>query len=113
MKGPAERLFNEFASLVGVMYEHRSSVEKIQTLLFLLIDIETLLTLVGILPMLHEMNNHVKMAQSHTMHISEYTRARKLTCLALDNLFIMEESFTGLAFTNWSKIVNIENDDFF
>ena len=63
MKGPAERLFNEYASLVGVMYEHRSSVEKDQTLLFLLLtDIETLLTLARIFPMLHEMNNLVKMA---------------------------------------------------
>ena len=31
----------------------------------------------------------------------------------MDNLYIMEESFTGLSFTNWSKIINIENDDFF
>ena len=51
VKGPAERLFNEYASLVGVVYERRSSVEKIQTLFFLLTDIETLLTLNGILPM--------------------------------------------------------------
>ena len=39
LKGLVERLFNEYASLVGVMYEHRSSVEKAQTLLFLLTDI--------------------------------------------------------------------------
>ena len=78
------------------MYEHRSSVEKAQTLLFLLTNIETLLTLDGILPMLHEMNSLVKMAQSRTMYIVEYTRARKLTWLALDNLYIMEESSTGL-----------------
>ena len=47
------------------------------------------------------------------MYIVEYTRARKLTCLALDNLYIMAKSFTCLAFTNWSKIIHIENDDFF
>ena len=95
------------------MYEHHSSAEKAQTPLFLLIDIETLLMLVGIIPMLHEMTNLVNMAWSHTMYIAEYTRARKVTCLALDNLYIMEESFTDLAFTNWRKIINIENDDFF
>ena len=39
LKGPDKRLFNEYASLVGVMYEHRLSVEKSQTLLFLLTDI--------------------------------------------------------------------------
>ena len=47
------------------------------------------------------------------MYIVEYTRARKLTCLALDNLYIMAEFFTGLTFTNWSKIINTKNDDFF
>ena len=47
------------------------------------------------------------------MYIVEYTSARKLTCLALDILYIMVESFTSLAFTNWSKIINIENDEFF
>ena len=62
LKGTIERLYDEYESLVGVMYEHCSSVEKTQTLLFLLNDIETLLTLDGILPMLHEMNNLVKMA---------------------------------------------------
>ena len=71
------------------MYEHHSSVEKSQTLLFLLTDIETLLTLAGILPMIHEMNNLMKMVESRTMHIVEYIRERKLTCLALDNLYIM------------------------
>ena len=34
LKGLAERLFNEYASLVGVMYEHLSSVEKYQLLYF-------------------------------------------------------------------------------
>ena len=94
------------------MYEHCSSVEKSQTLLFLLTYIETLLTLAGILPMLLEINNLVKMAQSRTMYIAEYIRTIKLTCIALDNLYIMEDSFTDLAFTNWRKIINIENDDF-
>ena len=113
MKVPDERLIDEYASLVGVMCEHHLSVEKYQTLFFILTNIETLLTLAGILPMFHEMNNLVKMAQSHTMYISECTREIKLTCLALDNLYIMEESFTNLAFTNWRKIINIENDEFF
>ena len=57
----------------------------------------------GILPMLHEMNNLMKMAQSRTMYIAEYIRARKLTCLALDNLYIMEDSFTDLALTFWIR----------
>ena len=39
LKGPIKGLYNEYESLVGVMYEHCSSVEKAQTLLFLLTDI--------------------------------------------------------------------------
>ena len=34
MNGPAQRLFSEYKSLVGVMYEHRFSVDKAQDLLF-------------------------------------------------------------------------------
>ena len=62
LNGPAQRLFSEYKSLVGVMYEHRFSVDKDRDLLFRLTDIETLLTLAGILHLLHEMNVLVKMA---------------------------------------------------
>ena len=31
----------------------------------------------------------------------------------MDNLYIMVESFPSLAFTNWTKIINIENDEIF
>ena len=89
LNGPAQRLFSEYKSLVRVMYQHRFSVDKAQDLLFRLIDIKTLLTLVRILPLLHEMNVLVKMAQSHIMYIQEYTNARKFACLALYNLYMM------------------------
>jgi hypothetical protein len=111
LNGPAQRLFSEYQSLVGVMYEHRFSVDKAQDLLFRLTDIETLLTLVGILPMLDEMNVLVKMSQSRTMYIAEYTNARKFACLSLDNLYTMPESFAGPRFTNWTTIIDIENTE--
>ena len=44
LNGPAQRLFSEYKSLVGVLHEHRFSVDKVQDLLFRLTDIETLLT---------------------------------------------------------------------
>jgi hypothetical protein len=93
------------------MYEHCFSVDKAQDLLFRLIDIETLLTLVGILPMLDEMNILVKMSRSCTMYIAEYTNARKFACLSLDNLYMMPESFAGPWFTNWTMIIDIENTE--
>ena len=70
LNGPAQRLFSEYKSLVGVMYELRFSVDKAQDLLFQLNDIETLLTLARIFCLLHEMNVLVKMAQSRTMYIA-------------------------------------------
>ena len=109
MNGPAQRLFSEYKSLVGVMYEHRFSVDKAQDLLFRLTDIETLLTLAGILPLLHEMNVLVKMAQSRTMYIVEYTNARKLACIALDNLYMMPGYFTSPTFNGWTTLIDIEN----
>ena len=45
LNGPAQRLFSDYQSLVWVMYEHRFSIDKAQYILFILIDIETLLTL--------------------------------------------------------------------
>lgn len=113
MQGPTQRLFSEYKSLVGVMYENIYNVDKARGLLFQLIDIETLLTLARILPMLNEMNALMKMSQTHTIYISEITSARKLACLALDNLFTMPDYFTGPSFTSWTRIINIEDTDFF
>ena len=90
------------------MYENRFSEDKSQDLLFRLTDIETLLTLAGTLPFLHEMNVLVKMAQSRTMYIVEYTNARKLTCLALDNLYVMLGYFTSPTFNGWTTLIDIE-----
>jgi hypothetical protein len=113
LNGPTQRLFSEYQSLVGVMHEHHFSVYRTQDLLFRLTDIETLLTLVGILSMLDEMNVLVKMSQSRIMYIEKYTNAIKFSCLSLDNLYTILESFTGPWFTNWTTIIAIENNEFF
>ena len=91
------------------MCEHRFSVDKAQDLLFRLTNIETLLTLARILPMLYEMNVLVKMSQRCTMYIAEYIHTRKLACLQLDNLYTVPESFTGPTFKSWTTIIDIEN----
>jgi hypothetical protein len=110
---PIQILFSEYQSFVGVMYEYHFSVDKAQDLLFRLTGIETLLTLVGILPMLDEMNVFVKMSRRRIMYITEYTNAIKLACLSLDNLCTMPESSIGPWFTNWTTIIDIENNIFF
>jgi hypothetical protein len=81
LNGPTQRLFSEYHSLVGVMYEYRFNVYRAQDLLFRITDIEKILTLVGIIPMLYEMNVLMKISQSHIMHIEEYTNARIFACL--------------------------------
>eukprot|EP01018_Ginkgo_biloba_P020839 Gb_12925 [translate_table: standard] len=109
LNGPAQRVFYEYLSLVGLMHEHCFSVDKSQDLLFRLTDLETLLTLCGLLPMLHEMNILMKMSQNRTMYIALYTRARKLTCLALDTLYILPQSFTSAKFESWNNMIDIDN----
>lgn len=113
LNGLAQTLFSELKYLVGLMYENHYNVDKAQYLLSRLTNIETLLTLAGIIPMLHEMNVLVKMYQNHTMYIAEYTNVRKSECLALDNLYMMPDSFTSLEFKSSTKIINIENTEFF
>ena len=47
------------------------------------------------------------------MYIAKYTNARKSACIALDNLYMMPDSFTGPEFKRWTKIINIENIEIF
>jgi hypothetical protein len=47
------------------------------------------------------------------MYIEKYTNAIKFSCLSLDNLYTILESFTGPWFTNWTTIIAIENNEFF
>jgi hypothetical protein len=61
--------------------------------------------------MLDEMDVLVKMSRSRTMYIVEYTTARKFACLSLDNLYTMPKSFAGPRFTNWTMIIDIENNE--
>lgn len=56
------KIISKFKYLVGLMYENFYNVDKTQDLLFRLTDIKTLLTLDGIIPMLHEMNFLGKMS---------------------------------------------------
>ena len=57
---PACRVREEYPSLVGFMHKYRHEVDRARDLLFRLTDLETLLTLVGILPMLKEINTLMK-----------------------------------------------------
>lgn len=43
------------------------------------------------------------------MYIAEYTNVRKPTCLALDNLYMMPDSFTSPEYKSSTTIINIEN----
>lgn len=60
--GPTERVFLDYRSLVGLMYEQRKDTQC-ATLLHRLIDVETMLTMAGILLLLDEMNSLIKQAQ--------------------------------------------------
>ena len=49
-----------------------------------------------------------ELAQSRTLYIAKYTNARKLACLALDNLYTMPGSFTNPTFNSWTTLIDIE-----
>ena len=55
------------------------------------------------------MNVLVKMSQSHTMYIAKYINARKIACLAFNNLYTMREYLIGPTFNNWTTIIDIES----
>ena len=79
-----------------------------------LIDVETLLTLCGILPLLHQMYMLIKIVQTRTLYLVEYTKARKMACLLLDNLYITPvEAFDGIDFTKWKELIDLQNHQFF
>ena len=92
------------------MVEHCFSVDKAQVFLHQLVDMETLLILCGILPLLHQMYMLIKIVQTRTLYLVEYTKARKMACLLLDNLYITPvEAFDGIDFTKWKELIDIQN----
>jgi hypothetical protein len=107
---PIKHVYNEYISLVGFMVEHCFSVDKAQVILHQLNDVETLLTLCGILPLLHYMYTLINIVQTRTLYLAEYTKARKMACLLLDHLYITPtKSFDSIDFTKWKELIDLEN----
>ena len=52
-----------------------------------LTNVKVLLTLVAILPMLHNMRNIMKKVQQRAMYIEKYNKLHKMTCNSLDTLY--------------------------
>ncbi|KAH7433371.1 hypothetical protein KP509_07G066000 [Ceratopteris richardii] len=81
--GPIECLFEEYKSVIGVINIMSLSKGiqrgKAHNLLQMLSDVETLLYLGGMLPLLREMNNLIKVSQSSDIYVMEYVVARKMT----------------------------------
>ena len=60
---PAERVFEQYKFLIGFFYQNRRVVDRAKDLLHCMIELETMLILCGMIPMLYEMNKLIKMAQ--------------------------------------------------
>ena len=112
LHGPAERVLAEYQSLIGVLYEQRLTVDRAPDLLNKLSDIENLLTLASLLPMLDLMNKLVKKAQDRTMYIHEYSDLRKMTCMALDSLY-SDLSGHSPIFSRWEIITDLNHAENF
>lgn len=54
------------------------------------------------------MNVLIKLAQKTTLYIPEYFTARKMACLALDNLYLSGDiSFSRTGFAKWNALLEI------
>lgn len=70
--------------------------------------------LATILPMLEEMRNVMKMVQQRYMYIAKYNTVRKMTCVALDNLYRTSDSFSvDEKLSGWMRITDLDNPDKF
>ncbi|KAH9296664.1 hypothetical protein KI387_044244 [Taxus chinensis] len=109
---PACRVREEYPSLVGFMHKYHHEVDRARDL-FRLTDLETLLTLVGILPMLKEINTLMKHAQGRLIYIVDFIRMRKMVCQSLDILYCSQDSFDAPVFENWKDLLDLKNPNTF
>ena len=93
------------------MYENRDNVEnqRCGDLLWRLSNIETLLTLASLLPMLEEMRLIMKKAQQRAMYIAEYAQLRKMSCRALDILYRTDLNLSDDRFNHWRKLTDLDD----
>lgn len=80
-------------------------MDKAHDFLNKLSDIDNLLTLASLLPMLNLMKKLVKKSQDITMHIHEYCDLRKMTCMALDSLYSDLLGHSPI-FSRWEIIID-------
>lgn len=81
--------FLEYPSLIGLFHitRNESDQPKFPDLLRRLSNLETLLTLAALLPMLEEMRNIMKATQKRALYIAEYAMMHKMTCMNLSNIY--------------------------
>lgn len=106
---PACRVREKYPLLVGFMHKYRHEVHRVRDFFFRLIDLETLLTLFGILPMLQEINTLMKHAQGRLIYIVDFIRMRKMVCQSLDILYCSQDSFDTPIFENWKDLLDLKN----
>ncbi|KAH7405300.1 hypothetical protein KP509_15G064700 [Ceratopteris richardii] len=115
--GPVERLFEEYKSVIGVVNIMSLSKGiqkgKAHTLLQMVSDVETLLYLGGMLPLLREMNNLIKVSQSRDIYVMEYAVARKMTCMRLKTLYSETSGFDSQEFIEWESLIQVGVEDSF
>lgn len=107
-----ERFLTEYQSLIGLIYEQCLTVDKAPDLLHKLSDIETLLTLASLLPMLDSINKLVKKAQDRNMYINGYSTLCKMTCLSLDSLY-SDLTRRSPNFFRWQIIIDLNHAEIF
>lgn len=95
-------------------HDDQGGQQKYGDLLERLINVEKLLTLATILPMLEEMRKIMKKIQQRFTYIAKYNTLCKMTCTSLDNLYRNPNSFfVDEKLSGWMRITNLDNPDNF
>lgn len=105
--------FSEYPRLLGLINSKKDKLKNLKYLVLhlKLTNVETLLTLAILLPVLEEMSDIMKKAQQRAMFFAKYSSMRKRTCLTLDNLYQSDRTLSDIKFDKWQKITDLDNLD--
>jgi len=74
---PIEGVFEQYKFLTGFLYQNRRDVDRAKDLLYHMINLEILLILYEMIPMLFEMNKLINIAQERSIYIIDFISERK------------------------------------
>jgi hypothetical protein len=114
MLSPLKRVLSEYCVLIVKMYadmQARPAVKGAEANFTRLADVQTLLSLASLLPLLESVKNLVVFAQSPSVYVCDFTRALKLCYQDIhDSYRSATSAFRSDAFSVFNSICELEHD---